>query len=71
VAGARRLDAARDAHDADLPLAHGQQALLTIDVWEHAYYVDYRNRRPDYLTAFLDHLVDWSFVSQNLSSSAA
>jgi Fe-Mn family superoxide dismutase len=58
-------------HDADLPLAHGQQALLTIDVWEHAYYVDYRNRRPDYLTAFLDHLVDWSFVSQNLSSSAA
>jgi Fe-Mn family superoxide dismutase len=54
-------------HDADLPLVHGQRALLTIDVWEHAYYVDYRNKRPDYLTAFLDHLVDWTFVSKNLS----
>ena len=58
-------------HDADLPLAHGQQALLTIDVWEHAYYVDYRNLRPDYLTAFLDHLVNWDFVAKGLSSSAA
>ena len=51
-------------HDADLPLAHGQRALLTIDVWEHAYYVDYRNKRPDYLTAFLDHLVNWDFVGK-------
>ena len=58
-------------HDADLPLAHSQQALLTIDVWEHAYYVDYKNQRPAYLTAFLDHLVDWSFVAKNLSSAAA
>ena len=58
-------------HDADLPLAHSQRALLTIDVWEHAYYVDYRNQRPDYLTAFLDHLVNWDFVSKGLSSSAA
>jgi len=55
-------------HDADLPLAHGQQALLTIDVWEHAYYVDYRNRRPDYLTAFLAHLVNWEFVAKNLAN---
>jgi Fe-Mn family superoxide dismutase len=54
-------------HDADLPLAHSQRALLTIDVWEHAYYVDYRNKRPDYLTAFLDHLVNWDFVAKNLS----
>ena len=53
-------------HDADLPLKHGQKALLTIDVWEHAYYVDYRNQRPDYLTAFLDELVNWDFVAQNL-----
>ena len=53
-------------HDADLPLKHGQQALLTIDVWEHAYYVDYRNKRPDYLTAFLDGVVSWDFVAENL-----
>ena len=55
-------------HDADLPLAHSQQALLTIDVWEHAYYVDYRNKRPDYIGAFLDHLVSWDFVAENLAS---
>lgn len=53
--------------DADLPLVHGQKALLTIDVWEHAYYVDYRNKRPDYVSAFLDHLVNWDFVARNLS----
>ena len=52
--------------DADLPLKHGQKALLTIDVWEHAYYVDYRNNRPDYVGAFLDHLVNWDFVAENL-----
>jgi Fe-Mn family superoxide dismutase len=51
-------------HDADLPLKHGQKALLTIDVWEHAYYVDYRNQRPDYLAAFLDELVSWDFVAR-------
>jgi Fe-Mn family superoxide dismutase len=55
-------------HDADLPLKHGQQALLTIDVWEHAYYVDYRNKRPDYLSAFLDHVVSWDFVAENLKA---
>jgi len=55
-----------DTSDADLPLKHGQQALLTIDVWEHAYYVDYRNKRPDYVSAFLDHLVNWEFVAENL-----
>ena len=55
-------------HDADLPLRHSQQALFTIDVWEHAYYVDYRNKRPDYVSAFLDHLVSWDFVAENLRS---
>ncbi len=55
-------------HDADLPLTHGQRALLTIDVWEHAYYVDYRNQRPDYVEAFLQHLVSWDFASANFSS---
>jgi Fe-Mn family superoxide dismutase len=53
-------------HDADLPLKHGQKALLTIDVWEHAYYIDYRNVRPDYVSTFLDKLVNWDFVATNL-----
>ena len=57
--------------NADLPLAHGQTALLTCDVWEHAYYLDYQNRRPDFVQAFLDHLVDWSFVARNLSTKMA
>jgi Fe-Mn family superoxide dismutase len=52
--------------NADLPMAHGQKALLTVDVWEHAYYLDYQNRRPDFVQAFLDHLVNWEFVAQNL-----
>jgi Fe-Mn family superoxide dismutase len=55
-------------HDADLPLKHGQKALLTIDVWEHAYYVDYRNKRPDYVEAFLQHLVSWDFVARSFES---
>jgi Fe-Mn family superoxide dismutase len=44
----------------------GQKALLGCDVWEHSYYIDYRNRRPDYVTAFLDNMVDWEFVAQQL-----
>jgi Fe-Mn family superoxide dismutase len=54
--------------DADLPLKHGQKALLTIDVWEHAYYIDYRNKRPDYVGAFLDHLANWDFAAENLKA---
>jgi Fe-Mn family superoxide dismutase len=53
--------------NADLPLAHDDRALLTIDVWEHAYYIDFRNRRPDYISTFLDSLVNWEFVASNLS----
>lgn len=52
--------------NADLPMVHGQTAILTIDVWEHAYYLDFQNRRPDYVTTFLDHLVNWDFANENL-----
>lgn len=52
--------------NADLPLVHDQKALLTCDIWEHAYYLDYQNRRKDYVEVFLDHLVNWDFANQNL-----
>ncbi len=51
--------------NADLPMKHGKKALMTVDVWEHAYYVDYRNARPKYLEAFWS-LVNWDFVNANL-----
>ena len=49
--------------NADLPLAHSAKALLTIDVWEHAYYIDYRNARPTYIDVFMDNLVNWDHVA--------
>jgi Fe-Mn family superoxide dismutase len=53
--------------NADLPLKHGSKALLTIDVWEHAYYIDHRNARPKFIETFLTNLVNWDFVNQNLN----
>ena len=52
--------------NADLPMKHGQTAVLTCDVWEHAYYIDYRNRRPDYVGTFLDHLINWKLLDAAL-----
>lgn len=53
--------------NADTPLVHGVKPLLTVDVWEHAYYLDYQNRRPDYLKAFVEHLINWDFVNSLLA----
>jgi Fe-Mn family superoxide dismutase len=52
--------------NADTPLRSGMKPLLTIDVWEHAYYVDFRNARPKYIETFLDRLVNWDFAAANL-----
>jgi superoxide dismutase, Fe-Mn family len=57
--------------NADLPMAHGKVALLTVDVWEHAYYIDFRNLRPKYVKTFLDSLVNWDYVNAKLAGQPA
>ncbi|NJR55330.1 MAG: superoxide dismutase [Acaryochloris sp. CRU_2_0] len=55
--------------NAENPLVHGQTPLLTMDVWEHAYYLDFQNKRPDYIDTFLSSLVNWDFAAQQLSAT--
>lgn len=53
--------------DAHTPIAHGYTPLLTVDVWEHSYYLDYQNKRADYIKAVIEHLVNWEFVASQLA----
>ncbi|HEX72744.1 MAG TPA: superoxide dismutase [Candidatus Hydrogenedentes bacterium] len=55
--------------NADLPMKHGQTALWTIDVWEHAYYIDTRNDRPKYVKQVLDNLINWDFIAENFAKA--
>jgi Fe-Mn family superoxide dismutase len=52
------------------PLVHGGKPILGCDVWEHSYYIDYRNRRPDYLKAYVDHLVNWDYVAELFAAAS-
>lgn len=52
--------------NADTPIAHNMKPILNLDVWEHAYYLDYKNKRADFIDSFLNNLVDWNFVAENL-----
>ena len=52
--------------NADTPMVYNMKPLLNLDVWEHAYYLDYKNKRADFIDNFLDNLVDWNFVAENL-----
>jgi len=55
--------------NAETPLTEGKTPILVCDVWEHAYYLDFQNRRPDFLSSFIDNLVNWEFANQNLAKA--
>jgi Fe-Mn family superoxide dismutase len=63
-----KLKVAKTANAAT-PITNGARPILTCDVWEHAYYIDFRNRRPDYLSAFMEHLVNWDFAMENFENA--
>lgn len=52
--------------DADTPIVHNMKPILNLDVWEHSYYLDYKNKRADFIDNFLNHLINWDFVAENL-----
>jgi Fe-Mn family superoxide dismutase len=66
VADGNALKVVKTAN-AEVPIGKGQKPLLTIDVWEHAYYLDYQNRRADYVNAVIDKLLNWQFAEENLA----
>jgi Fe-Mn family superoxide dismutase len=69
VLGADKKLAVTKTANADLPMKHGQTALLTLDVWEHAYYIDFRNARPKYIETFFTSLANWDFAAANLKKA--
>ena len=69
VAANGKLEIAKTAN-ADTPLTDGKTPLIVCDVWEHAYYIDYQNRRADFLKVFIEKLVNWEYAAENLKKAA-
>jgi Fe-Mn family superoxide dismutase len=67
VVNNNKLEIVKTAN-AETPITKGLQPVLACDVWEHAYYIDYRNKRPDYVTTFIEHMINWQFVESHFST---